>query len=207
MRRLALLLPFLLAACSFGAPRHAQTTYVLEVKDIAPVASTPAWPGTLLVRDMAVSAFYQNAALAFSREPGTRGYYQYARLNDQPGSGLAAIIARRLAQTGLFQGVVPLGQGVTGSWQLNLNLIDFYHDATRSPGSVKLVYEAELVRRDSAQIMARKHIETSSPAASFDAKGAAAAANVAIADSLDQLAAWLQEQAPRSSSAAKTEAR
>jgi len=207
-RLLPLLLPLVLAACGFsGPPRHAQTTYILQASEVPPAVTAPLWHGTLLVRDMEAPAFYENAALAFSREPGTRGHYQYAHLTDPPAIAMTSLITHRLDRSGLFQDVTALGQGVTGNWQLNLTLIDLYHDASSPPGSVHLAYEAELVRRDLAQAVARRHVEAVAAATTYDATGAAAAANRAIDTSLVQLTEWLQQQATRAPPAKPAEAR
>ena len=179
------------SACSLGGARHTQTHYVLSDPQPVTAASKPLWPGTLLVSDVEAPAFYQNPALAFSRENGTRGYYQYARFTDLPGTALTALVVRRLARSGLFEAVSTPGQGVSGQWQLNLRLIDFYHAASSPPGSVLLSFDAELVGRASARLLSHKHFEVTAAADSFDAPGAAAAANRAVGSGLDQLTLWL----------------
>lgn len=190
-----LILPtlLLLSACSLPGPRPAATWYVLEDLGSPTAIAKPIWPGTLLVRESDVPSFYQSSALAYSRSPGTRGHYQYARQTEMPGPRLATLIRQRLEQTGLFPGVAPLGSGVEGHYQLNTRLLDFYHDATQAPGTVKLQMEVELIRRADAHLLARTRIETSAPAPSHDAAGAARAGNGAVTQALDQLTTWLTQ--------------
>jgi cholesterol transport system auxiliary component len=181
----------LLAGCSLSAPRHATTWYQLE--DPGPVqrAATPVWPGTLLLRDADAPVFYQNNALAYSRESGTRGHYQYARLTEYPALQLTQLLRRRLERSGTFAAVSLLGSSVEGAYQLNTRLIDFYHDAAQAPGEEKLVLEVELVRRGDARLLAQTRIEAQAPTTSADAKGAVSAANAAVGQALDQVTAWL----------------
>ncbi len=180
-----------LAACSLPGPRPAPTWYVLDDLSSATTLPRPVWPGTVLVRESDAPSFYQANAMAYSRAPGTRGHYQYARQTEMPAPRIAQLIRQRLEQTGLFPAVVPLGSGVEGSYQINTRLLDFYHDATQAPGTVQLRLEVELVRRSDAHLLARTRIETSAAATSHDARGAAQGANAAVTRALDQLTVWL----------------
>ncbi|MDP2432192.1 MAG: ABC-type transport auxiliary lipoprotein family protein [Pseudomonadota bacterium] len=189
--RLIILSLLFLGACSLSGPRQAATWYVLEDQGTAGVGTKPGWPGTLLIRETDAPTFYQSSAMAYSRAPGTRGHYQYARQTELPAPRIAQLIRQRLERSTLFPAVVPLGSGVEGGYQLNTRLLDFYHDAARAPGEVKLLLEVELVRRSDAHLLARTRIETQAPAPSHDARGAALGANAALTQALDQLTAWL----------------
>lgn len=197
MKRLLLLLPLVLSACSLGGPRPGATWHVLEDRGraVAP-APRPVWPGTLLIRETEASGFYQNDSLAYSRAPGTRNHYQYARQPEAPAPRLAQLMRRRLEQSGLFSSVSTLGSGVSGDYQLNSRLLDLYHDAALPPGEVRLVLELELVRMGDGRQMATQRIETSAPAQSHDAAGAAAASSVALGEALDRMLAWLGKPIP-----------
>ena len=181
----------LLGACGMSGPRQAATWYVLQDLGTANPAATPAWPGTLLVRETDAPTFYQTSAMAYSRAAGSRGHYQYARQAELPGARIAQLLRQRLEQARLFSAVVPLGSGVEGGYQLNTRLLDFYHDAARAPGEVVLVLEAELVRRGDAHLLAHTRIETRAPAPSHDARGAAQGADVALTQALDRTTEWL----------------
>lgn len=185
-----------LGACGISGPRQAATWYVLEDQGTASAGTKPTWPGTLLIRETDAPTFYQSSAMAYSRAPGTRGYYQYARQTELPASRIAQLIRQRLEQAAIFPAVAPLGSGVEGGYQLNSRLLDFYHEAARAPGEVRLVLEVELVRRSDAHLVARTRIETEAAAPSHDARGAAQGANAALTQALDQLTAWLG-QIPR----------
>ena len=193
MKHLLIATLLFLSACGISGPRQAATWYVLDDLDThsASHGTKPAWPGTLLVRETDAPTFYQVSAMAYSRVPGTRGHYQYARMTELPAPRIAQLIRQRLERSALFAAVAPLGSGVEGGYQLNTRLLDFYHDAAQAPGEVKLVLEAELVRRSDAHLLARTRIETRAPAPSHDARGATQGANVALTQALDRLTAWL----------------
>lgn len=184
----------LLGACGLNGPRQAPTWYVLEDLATPRPGAAPVWPETLLLRETDAPGFYQGTALAYSRAAGSRGHYQYARMTEAPAPRLAQLLLRRLEQAALFQAVAPLGSGVVGGYQLNTRLLDFYHDASQAPGEVVLVLEAELIRRADAHLLARTRVETRAPAPSHDARGAAAAGNVALTQALDRLTAWLAQR-------------
>lgn len=189
--RLILLSLLFLGACGMTGPRQTATWYVLEDQGTARAAPKPVWPGTLLVRETETTTFYQGSALAYSRAPGTRGHYQYARMTELPATRIAQLLRQRLERAALFPAVAALGSGIEGDYQLNSRLLDFYHDAGLAPGIVRLALEAELVRRSDAHLLARIRIETQAPAPSHDARGAAQGGNAALTQALDQLTAWL----------------
>lgn len=184
-----------LAGCvNFGdqpdAP--APTYYVLE--DVASArpdgARAPGSAPVLVVFDTTANAFYDGDALVFSRTPGTRGQYQFARWTERPGKRFASLLRSRLDGLGNWR-VVGASGYVRGDLLLDTDLVEFYHDATRSPGVFRLVLRAELIDIRKRSLLGRKLFAQEVPLASFDAAGAAAAANRATAAVLDDLDAWL----------------
>lgn len=192
MSKLIWLLPLLwLAGCS-GLPGPAKpvTHYVLT--DPGPVArSARTLPGTLLLREMDASAFYQEPRLAFSRAPGTRANYEFAYWAELPGKRLSWLLRQRLEASGTFATVAPLSGGIIGDYQLNTRLIDFYHDAATPPGVVLLLVEAELVGRGRGVLLGRRIFVAQVPVASFNADGAAEAMSLAANQVIEEIVAWL----------------
>jgi cholesterol transport system auxiliary component len=140
---------------------------------------------------MEAPPFYQDARLAFSRAPGTRGQYQYAQWSEPVPRRLAWMLRQRLEAAGVFRHVAPLGSGVLGDYQLNTRLIDFYHDASQSPGVALTVLEAELVRRRNGELVDRRIFVAQEPVVSYDAAGAADALGRGANRVMDELAVWL----------------
>lgn len=191
--RAALLGLLLLGGCALpGEPTQPVRFHVLT--DPGPVAPSPATrAGTLLVREMEAPPIYQDTRLIFSRAPGMRGQYQYARWSEPTPRRLSWLLRQRLETAGVFAAVAPLGGGVRGDCHLNTRLVDFYHDAATSPGVALVVLEAELVRRDTAALLGRRLFVAQVPLDGFDAAGAADALGRGANQIMDELAGWLLE--------------
>ena len=188
------LLALFLAGCvNFGEDRNSPpiTHYVLsDFEPVAKPAGTPD-PRTLLLLDTTTSAFYDTDTLAFSRRPGTRGYYQYARWTERPGKRFADLMRARLESQGSFAAIAAAGGHVRGDLLLDTELVEFYHDAHSAPGSVHIVLRAELIDLKTRSLLGRTLLEQRVEAASYDAAGAAQAFNLATGRALDDLVIWL----------------
>lgn len=160
----------------------------------APAGESPSPRGAeapaLLVLDTAAGGFYDTDQLIFSRSPGTRGQYQFARWTERPGKRFADLMRERLDRQGAWQ-VSEAGGYVRGDLLLDTELAELYHDAASSPGQVRLVLRAELVDLRQRRLLGRRVFEQQAPVARYDAAGAAEAANVAVGRTLDELVAWL----------------
>ena len=152
----------------------------------APTGSAP----TLLVLDTRAGSFYDSDQLVFSRSAGTRGQYQFARWTERPGKRFAELMRARLDRQGTWN-VSDAGGYVRADRLLDTELVEFYHDAASNPGQVRLVLRAELLDLKQRKLLGRRVFEQQAPLASYDAKGAAEASNVAVGRVLDDLAAWL----------------
>ena len=145
---------------------------------------------TLLVLDTTTGGFYDSDQLVFSRSAGTRGQYQFARWTERPGRRFAELLRARLDQLGRYR-VAPAGGVVRGDLMLDTRLIEFYHDATREPGQVRLELRAELVDLKQRRLLGRHTFEQKVPLTTYDAAGAAQASNLAVSCVLDDVSAWL----------------
>ena len=153
------------SACApFGDTRQAQRYYVLEPKS-EKTASLPVRLGAVTA-----SGFYDSEAIAYSRSPGTRGYYQLNSWTEPPARRIGELLARQAQDKG------PV---------LNLHLLEMYHDAASSPGTVHVSLAAELP--------GKKRVFTgTAAAASFDAQGAVRGFNEALGRILDEMETWLR---------------
>ena len=145
---------------------------------------------TLLVLDTTTGGFYDSDQLVFSRSAGTRGQYQFARWTERPGRRFAELLRARLDQLGRYR-VAPAGGVVRGDLMLDTRLVEFYHDATREPGQVRLELRAELVDLKQRRLLGRHTFEQKVPLTTYDAAGAAQASSQAVSRVLDDLSAWL----------------
>lgn len=187
----AVLALFLLAGCGVLPGRSQPVTHYVLTDPGPVVPAVKTLPGVLLLREMDASAFYQVPSLAYSRAPGTRDNYEFARWAELPGKRLTWLLRQRIEAAGAFAGVASLSGGIVGEYQLNTRLIDFYHDAATPPGMVLLLVEAELIRRDRGILLGRRVFVEQVPVASFDANGAAEAMNRAANRVIDEIVVWL----------------
>jgi cholesterol transport system auxiliary component len=141
--------------------------------------------GVLLLHPTSVSAFYDTQRLVFSRAEGQRAYYQFASWTDRPGRAFSELLSQRL-------GASFTTSGVKGDLILHTRLEELYHDAAASPGTVKIEVTAELVDAAGRRVGERQRFSRSVTARSENAAGAVEAANRAVSEVLDEIAAWIE---------------
>ncbi|MGA9163014.1 MAG: ABC-type transport auxiliary lipoprotein family protein [Thiobacillus sp.] len=180
---------------SLGASSAPAVVYYV-LNDAAPAApatplpATATAPTTLVVLDTGAGGFYDTDQLIFSRSADTRGQYQFARWTERPGKRFADLMRARLDRQGIWH--VSAGGGyVRSDLLLDTELVEFYHDATRDPGQMRLVLRAELVDMKQRKLLGRRVFEQQVPLASYDAAGAAQASSQAVGRVLDDLSVWL----------------
>lgn len=187
-------LSLMLTGCvNFGEKTNipAVVYYVLNdpvpATDSAPLRATAQ---TLLVLDTTTGSFYDSEQIVFSRSAGTRGQYQFARWTERPGKRFADLMRTRLDRQGAWN-VSAAGGYVRGDMLLDTELVEFYHDAASAPGQMRLVLRAELVDLKQRTLLGRRVFEQQVPVTTYDAAGAAQAANLAVSRALDALSVWL----------------
>jgi len=186
-----LVLALMLSGClGLGKETPAVTNYVLEDLRVG-TEKVAADTRSLLVLDTGATGFYDNENLVYSRAPGTRGQYQYARWTERPGKRFSDLLQKRLATQSGFASVTTAGGQVRGDLLLDTELSEFYHDAAASPGSVRVQLRAELIDLKTRKLLGRQWFERSVPVNSFDAVGAAAGFNQATTGLLDDVVTWL----------------
>jgi len=146
--------------------------------------------GVLLLHPTSVSAFYDTQRLVFSRAEGQRAYYQFASWTDRPGRSFSELLGRRL-------GASFTTSGIKGDLVLHTRLEELYHDAAASPGAVKIEVTAELVDAAGRLVGERQRFSRAVPARTENAAGAVEAANRAVSEVLDDIAAWIEGSRPR----------
>lgn len=192
MKNWVIVFALLLGGCfGLGKETPEVVNYVLEDLAAPPQKSTPTDPRSLLVLDTTASGFYDNENLVYSRAPGTRGQYQYARWTERPGKRFSDLLQKRLVAQSGFASVAVAGGQVRGDLVLDTELTEFYHEADNSPGSVRVVLRAELIDLKTRKLIGRQWFERRVPIASYDAAGAARGFNQATTGVLDDLLAWL----------------
>ena len=87
--------------------------------------------------------------------------------------------------------------GIKGELILHTRLDELYHDASASPGSVKIALTAELVDAAGRGVGERRRFVHSVPTESENAAGAVAAANRAVSKVLDEIVGWVEGRQSR----------
>lgn len=166
--------------------------YVLE--DAGRTTPMPA-PSSLnlLMADTEAGAFYDTDDMAFSNQPGTRGYYLFARWSERPGKRFTDLLLGRLEREKIFMTVTQSGSNTRGDWLLATEIIELYHDAAQQPGSVRMELRAEVVSLNTRTLLARRTFTQSVAVTSYDAAGAHKAFNEAATRTLNEMADWLKE--------------
>lgn len=186
-----------LAGCSglSLAPTQAEQFLVLELPSSAAAPSparAPRREGSLLLAPTLATAFYDSTDIVFSKSAGTRGRYQFSHWTEPPAQRIGALLATRLQAAGSFRAVAASNSGVRGRWLLRTQVEEIYHDASSSPGTARLTVSAELSDPGRRELLGRRSFSAVVPAARFDAEGAAQGLRTALAQVLDELAAWVE---------------
>jgi cholesterol transport system auxiliary component len=186
-----------LTACISSGPRDVQRYYVLEDSRSSGTKAEAVRKTTLLLAPTTISGFYDTQGIAYSRSPGMRAYYQYHSWTESPARRLDELLAARLEHSGTFRTVASATSAVRGDLVLSTYLAELYHDASADPGSGRVSLTAELTDPARRMLLARRSFAASASAPSYDAPGAVQALNQALGTLLDELAAWVDETAPR----------
>ena len=181
MMRAAMLVAAALAAgCGAISTREADRYFLLEAAAPAPAAAAAARREVRALPTTAAS-FYDTQSIAFSREAGTRAYYQFNHWTERPQRAIHAQLAARF----------PADDG-KARLLLETHLEEIYHDAATPPGTARLSLTAALVERSTRATIARRAFTRSVPAQTHDAPGAARALNEALGALLAELEGWVE---------------
>lgn len=195
-RALAAALLLIAAGCLPNATREPQRFYILEAAEPQTGPARVPRPATLSVPATSTASFYDTQDLVYSRQPGTRAYYQFNSWTERPGRALHEALVARLERSGTFKSVVGSDATARNGAVLRTHLEEIYHDAAKPPGTARIGLSAELMN-GRGEVIARQSFNQSAPAPSYDAGGAVQAFRQALARLLDEVVAWVDEHAPR----------
>lgn len=137
------------------------------------------------------SGFDNRDNLVFANQQNTRATYQYAFWSEKPSRRFDELMFANLEQSGLYQLVVPVSANVAAEHLLVSELLEFYHDATESPGLVKVKMRFSVYDQAQLRLLSRKTIVTQQALQQFNAHSAAEAFNLATAQMLTEVSLWL----------------
>jgi ABC-type uncharacterized transport system auxiliary subunit len=199
-RGAAALAVVLLGGCLGGQSAPPIAYYVMT--DRTPVSASASDGASAVPRSLAVSAaagdaFYDVENLVFSREAGSRAYYQFAAWTDRPSRRVAALVERRLESRGRFASVSSITAGVSADLLLNVSVEELYHDLAVKPPVARVQVIGEVVDWKTRTLMGRRSFSASIPVTQDDAKAAVDSINRGLTQILDELVPWVEATAGR----------
>lgn len=195
IRVLVISLAFCFSACSFALPSRDDSITYYELR--APSLSEIETPqvdskDSLVVSPVIASGFIDSQRILFSADGTAKGAYQFSRWTDRVTSQFQVFLIDRLSQSSGFSAVSRAGSGSFGDFQLNLEILDFYHDVSSRPGKVVAEVRVEFLELTSRRVIASKHIRKVGEASGFNAEGAVVGLRLVTGKVLDEIVAWVK---------------
>lgn len=178
-----------------GPGTGATMQYRIADQVAAPAPAAKRLDRALLISPTSNGSVDDSLSLAFARTAQGRAAYQFATWSDRPSQQLSMLLIDRVAARQSFEFVSMLGSGVGAEMQVNLTVVDFYHDAQTAPGVAWARITVELVDRTTREQLGRRTFAASAPVATASGAGAAAALSVASTAVIDQIVPWLESTA------------
>ncbi len=144
----------------------------------------------LLLRDIRANSFIASHKIVFSENEATRGYYQYARWVEPPHQRIGTLLRERFERADVFASVADLGSSTLGDMQLNIELSEFRHDISESPGDTHVEIRVELIDLKKREILCQSRVRKSIASESYSAAGAVEAFSQGVNRLLDGLVLW-----------------
>jgi cholesterol transport system auxiliary component len=183
-------LALLVTGCSLWPPAPVDDT-VRHLLEARPTVATPAKRDLVLSVSPAHAApGYDSTAMAYVQKTHALDHYATHRWADTPARMLGQLLTRTLEDTGSFSAVVQGPTGLPADLQLDTEIVHLRQSFLTKPSRVELTLRTQLVDVPARRVLATRYIEVVEDAPSDDAAGGVAAANVAVARALAQVAAF-----------------
>ena len=186
----------LLQACSFdiGTPTDPKKYFVLNEVPAENCRTKSNINSILRVREMRAGRFIDSQRIVFSSNARTRGYYQFAFWVDPPPRRISFLLESALDDSRFFNAVVRESSGIAADYELVTEIIDFYHDTEKRPGSAKIKVQAELVDLSNRQVKARKVFYAEANASSYNVEGAIDGFQSALNEVIVGIIFWIEQE-------------
>jgi ABC-type uncharacterized transport system auxiliary subunit len=185
-----------------GSSGAAPTTYVLNDAGAGAAGKAPPAAAVLLTLVQPGDPAADSLRIAYAPRAGERATYELARWNERPDRRIPVLLQQRLLARGAFGAVQPLGQ-LAGDWLLTLSVQEIYHDLATNPTQARLTLHVELIDRRTRSLVARRVESAAASAARNDPAAAVQAFDRALAQALDALGPWIEDEVRRAAGAAK----
>lgn len=149
--------------------------------------------GGLLVTSSA-PLYLNTPRMIFSRSAGTRGYYQFAFWIDTPATLISEALAEAVRCTGRFSDVSLQTADSRAEAVLEIRLEEFFHDATLSPGLVRVQLITRYVERALKPEAVLRRFSAAVAVESEDAEGAHAGFVKAVEKLTSEILSWISQE-------------
>ena len=186
----------LLASCSLFGSKQAPlvTTYALEMNAASNAAMGSPMPSrhVLLIEVPRAVPGYDSTHMVYVRKPMQQESYAYSVWTDTPAHMLAPLLRTQLAQCGGFGAVLLIPSAAKADLRLDSTILRLHQDFLQTPSVVRFGMQLTLMNNVTREVLAVHTFDVIEPAHSEDAAGGAEAANAAVQQGLQQVAAFLQ---------------
>jgi cholesterol transport system auxiliary component len=187
----------LLAACSIIPEKTPLSIYAPDPR----IQADPAWPTVdwqLLVPRPNASALVDSPRIAVRPVPGELQVYKGAVWTQPAPEIVQDAVVHGFEDSGRIQGVARRGEGISGDYQLQLDIRRFDSDygANGAPAAT-IEIGAKLVASDTNQVVASKLFRHTAPAAATDIGHVAAAFEQALGASTTAIVGWTLAEGQR----------
>jgi cholesterol transport system auxiliary component len=195
-RLVALVWLALASGCGAFAPTASPTPPIFYSIDGGPVAAAPppaaAGGGlyTLVVNETHAAAGYDSQRILYLRQPHRLQYFAHNEWVDPPARMISSLVVGALEKSGVFRAVVSAPGSASGDLRLETEVLLLQQDFGSAPSRVRFALRAYLAEDATRRVVATRDFEVTVPAPSDDPYGGVQAANVAVRQVLDQLAAF-----------------
>ena len=203
--KLAWLLPMLVAvsACGILPEKEAIALYAPEAR----ITADPAWPKVdwqLQVPRPHAPELLDSPRIVVRPVPGELQVYRGAVWTQPAPDLLQDTLLRAFEDSGRITGVARRGSGITGDYELLLDLRRF--DSDYAPGAPAAVVEvgAKLVSARSNQVVASRAFRATAPASATDVGAVSRAFEAALGQVATEVVGWTLVEGERSQAGAST---
>jgi len=194
-------LSLMLGGCSALKPTASPAPpafYSLDSSGVAPSAipaSRTANAPTLVVNETQAAAGYDSQRILYVREPHKLEYFAHSEWVDPPARMISSLIVGALDRSGAFRAVVSTPGSASGDLRLETEVLLLQQEFAGRPSQVRFVLRAYLVEDGTRRVVSTRDFQAIVPAPTEDPYGGVQAANSAVQNVLDQLAAFCAQAA------------
>jgi cholesterol transport system auxiliary component len=150
---------------------------------------------TLVVALPRAAAGYDSQRMIYLRQQYELQYFAHSQWVDTPARMLQPLIAAAVERRGRFRAVVLMPASVSGDYRLETELLRLQQEFLSRPSRVHLSLRATLTEMTTRRVVAWRQFDAVVPAATDDPYGGVVAANRAVDELLEQLAAFCADAA------------